>query len=185
MAVDVAFTFNANGILQWATTREIHEDIDLLGSSVDSPASMRAQALPSMAHKSLAEVTNSADHRHSSGEHRVLDDTVAGLAHALLLAALRAHWESLQRSAKVAESSGLLLALALVALHGGIACNSELVILGLKRNYFLSPLTRIFRDVLLLIANLLLPKLLLFRLLALSRLLLRHFTSITILFDFS
>lgn len=49
----------------------------------------------------------------------VLHDAFS-LWNALLLAALSAHWQSLHRSAEIAESAVLLRLLALVTLHASI-----------------------------------------------------------------
>lgn len=70
MRVNIPFTFDTHGILQWAAT------------------SVSRQTLPAMAHKSFAKIANGTDHRHASGKDCVLDETIARLAHALLLAAL-------------------------------------------------------------------------------------------------
>lgn len=71
---DVALALDARGVLQW--TR----------------ASVGRQALPSMAHPGLAVVADGTHHAESSGELPwVLDNTVAGLHHALHFTALGAH----------------------------------------------------------------------------------------------
>lgn len=117
--------------------------------------SVRLQAFSSVANPRLAKVTNSADHTEAGDKGAgMLDDTIAALCHALYLAALCANWKLLHLLAKVAKCSRFLLALALVTLHICVAwC---------------------FGDVSLAVSDLFLSELLLFGLLPLARLLLRH-----------
>lgn len=71
---------------------------------------MHLEALPAVTNPGLAEITNSADHGHSSCEHSgVSDQTVARLQHALHLATLCTDGQTLNALAEIAEGTGLLL----------------------------------------------------------------------------
>ena len=94
----------------------------------------------------------------------MLDHTVPGLHHALLLPALRAHREPLQTPTKIAESAVLLRPAALITLHDGV--------------------TRLHHDGLMIFPgrNLLLSFLHLLRLLTLPRFLFGHFVLLSTIF---
>ena len=81
-------------------------------------AGVRRQTLAAVTDPGLAVIAHRAHHGHARGVLAgVLDHAVAGLEHALDLAAFGALGQSLEVLAEVAEGAVLLLALALVALH--------------------------------------------------------------------
>ena len=85
-------------------------------------ASMGAETVFTVTNPGFTEVTDRSNHLQACRElPGVLDNTVSGFLHAFLLATLCAHRETLNRCAKVTESSVFLLSLALVALHIGVA----------------------------------------------------------------
>lgn len=85
-------------------------------------AGVRGQATSPVAHPGLAVVAYGPHHSQPRGEDPGMPHhAVARLQHALDLAAVRAHRQPLQALAEVTEGTALLLLIALVALHQGVA----------------------------------------------------------------
>lgn len=71
-----------------------------------------------MAYPGFAEIANRTDHAQTGGKNaRMFDHTVTSLQHAFDFAALRTNRKALHTLAEVAEGTGLLFSLALVALQ--------------------------------------------------------------------
>lgn len=132
--------------------------LDTLRVSEDAATGVALQALLTVTHPGLAEITDSSHHLQSSGVvARVPDDTVSGLHHTFLLATLPTHRQSLKTLAEVAECSVLLSPSALVTLHDRVTGPSHDALV-------VSPA-----------GDLLLPHLHLLGLLSLTSFLFRHF----------
>lgn len=115
--------------LETETTRE-HSTSKVPNSTVtlytlrvseDATTRVRLEAFLPVTNPGLAKVTNGSDHLQSSCKVAwMFDDTISSLHHALLLAALGTHGQSLQMSTEVTESSVLLMSLTPVTLHDGV-----------------------------------------------------------------
>lgn len=93
-----------------------------LGVLEGAGARVGRQTLPPVAHPRLTEIAYGAHHLKTCCElTRVLDDTVTRLHHALRLAAVSAHWQTLDSETKVAERPVLLPPFTQITFHRCIA----------------------------------------------------------------
>lgn len=100
-----------------------HSPIALDTDSAGQGAGARVggQALATVTHPGLAEITDGSNHGHAGGVLTgVLDHAVTSLEHALDLAAFGTLRQPLNGLTEIAEGTIFLLPQALVTLHGGI-----------------------------------------------------------------
>lgn len=145
--------------------------------------SMRLQTLFSVANPCFAKVTNCTDHTESRGKYASMSyDTIACLEHALDLAALGTNRQPLKTLAKIAKCSGFLLSIWMEKKKVlGYSLFKPALVTCCKKIYQLLTffalhyrIARVLHQRDFFVADLLLPKFLLFGLLSLAGFLFRH-----------